>query len=90
MSTRTTPLALAKTFATAIRKAEGISADCEYGPRVRNATEVKAHGWMPDALATVSYEGGIDLIDLLGEQDWCTADYYIDAYSTYMVGVYRR
>lgn len=61
-----------------------------YGPRVRDAKGAVEHGYMPGALATVTFEGGVDLISILGSRDWSTDRYFIDAYSTYMVGIFHR
>lgn len=100
MNSNARPSTLAAQFALEIVKREfglvGTEAHAElyptnqYGPRVRDAKGAAEHGYMPGALATVTYEGGVDLISILGARDWSTDRYYIDAYSTYMVGIFRK
>lgn len=88
-----TAVQLARRFANEIARREGVRMypTDPYGPRVRNKREAKEHGWMRDALATVTYEtSGCDLIDILGEWEQPESPFYIEAYSGYMVGVYRR
>lgn len=87
-----TALQLARTFAREVAKRDGVKLYPreQYGVRVRNARESKAHGYMSGALATVTYESsGIDMIEILGERDWAAEGLYIEAYASYMVGVYR-
>jgi hypothetical protein len=62
-----------------------------YGPRVRNAAESREHGWMSGALATVTFEdSGVDLIEWIGRDRYRDERYYFEAYSAWLVGVYRK
>ena len=69
-------------------KGKGMYPEDRYGVRVRNKNEAIEHGWMPGALATITYEGGVDLIELAG-QFKRDKDFYLEPYSSYMVGVYK-
>lgn len=85
-----TALQLARRFAADIRREHDIKASDPYGPKVRNAREAREHGWMPDALATVTFEdSGCDLIEMVGR--WVSPEptLYFECHSSYMVGVYR-
>lgn len=99
MSTTTkveTPLALAKRVAARVRELTGESLGSPNGPFIRGRTAARAEGWLPDALATVAYEGDVGKYDNLGhmimhEADrFTTPDYYIDLYAGWLVGVYPR
>lgn len=97
-----TPMALAKQFANEVEKHKWGSAPSEYGDHlfpkdpfvvhVKDKKETEVHGYLSGAVASVVYEGGVDLISILGQQEWFTTYkgvmYYIDAYSSYPVGVF--
>jgi hypothetical protein len=88
----TTAVALANRLARRVARDAGteVYPKDEYGPRVRNARESAEHGWMRNALATVTFEdSSIDLIRYTGMPEFQTEDLYFEAYSTYLVGVYH-
>lgn len=83
---------LARAFARHLSRLDDVKlypAD-PYGPRVRNAAEAAEHGWMDRALATVTYEAGLDLIDVVGEWTPPESDFYFECQNSCIVGVYRK
>ena len=87
-----TPYRILNDMAADIRKREGLTVDeaTKYGLKVRNKREAEEHGWMPGAKATLTFEfGDVDLISYLGRKNYAEGtDYIVEAYASYMVGIY--
>lgn len=89
-----TAVAYANKFANFINKRYGIDPKTyPYPPKVRNKREAREHGYMPGALATVTFEeSDVDLIDLSAEftYKFPNDEFWMECYASYMVGVYRK
>ena len=84
---KTTALALAKRFAARVKELTGETDEASLV--VPNKQKTATHGWIPGALASVSYEG-LDLAELSLREDFTTDKFYLEPYSSWLVGVYRR
>lgn len=88
-----TPMQIANKLITEIARSEAATrAEVEkWGLKIRNRKEAADHGWMVGALVTVTYEtSSFDMISAIGRTHSTDGTgYYWEAYSSYMVGLYK-
>ena len=81
-----TAVTLAKRIARDVAKEAGR----EQGdrPQVRGKLASYEHGWMPGALATVAYEG-FDMVPLTLSGKYSVEGFWVEAYSSWLIGIYK-
>jgi hypothetical protein len=84
---------LARRFAARVEELSGEK------PVVKGKKEIEEHGWIPGAEASVVFEGHfyrpgtageIDLAELTLYEPYMTDEFFLEPYSGWLVGVYRR